>query len=438
MSIPNTRVYVQFDLEASSAAFFTLDDSVQGVLDGVYGLGGDVLEDVTQYVAAITIDRGKSRELDRFSSGQLKVAFHNDNRWFDPFYVDSPYYQQFVPKRQVVITSNDVIQYTGYIDDIDLEYNIGNRKSYAYMKCSDSFTQLTSTLLDTFTTSVQKSGERIEAILDRPEVSWPASLRNIDTGQQTLGADVVDLNTNTLSYLQLVESSEPGALFIDKSGRVAFKDRSNQAPLTDTIIFSDTSIALGVNYDSIQVQYGTENLYNHISVTRTGGTAQVVDDLGSQAIYGIQSLSEDGLLMETDADALNTANFFLNQYALPELRFTNIGFTLEDKSTATQDNLLALEIGDVIRIRFTPNGIGDAIDQYQIITGVSHEIGINSHLINFDFGSTVSLAFALDSATYGVLGGNLPLFDDASSTYDDSTVKYDGSPIDVQLYGLGY
>lgn len=403
MAIPDTRVYVQFDLEASSAAFFTLDDSVQGVLDSVYGLGGDVLEDVTQSVAGITIDRGKSRELDRFSSGQLKVAFHNDNRWFDPFYTDSPYFQQFVPKRQVVITSNGVIQYTGYIEDIDLEYNLGNKKSYAYMKCSDSFTQLTSTLLDGFTNTVELSGTRINTILDRPEVNWPASLRNIDPGHQTLQADVVDAGTNTLSYLQLVESSEPGALFIDKQGRVAFKDRENQAPLTDTIIFSDTPIALGVNYDSIQVQYGTENLYNRISITRTGGTAQIVDDTGSQAIYGIQALNEDGLLMETDADALVTAEYLLNLYSLPELRFTNIGFTLEDKTTAIQDDLLALEIGDIIRIRFTPNGIGDPIDQYQIITGVSHEIGINSHLINFDFGTTVGLVFVLDSEVFGIL-----------------------------------
>lgn len=403
MSIPNTKVFVQFDLEASSAAFFTLDDSVQGVLDSVYGLGGDVLEDVTEYVAGITIDRGKSRELDRFSSGQLKVAFHNDNRWFDPFYTDSPYYEQFVPKRQVVITSNDVVQYTGYIDDIDLEYNLGNRKSYAYMKCSDSFTQLTSTLLDGFTNTVELTGTRINTILDRPEVNWPASLRNIDAGHQTLQADVVDDGTNTLSYLQLVESSEPGALFIDKSGRVAFKDRENQAPLTDTIIFSDTSIALGVNYDSIQVLYGTENLYNRISVTRTGGTAQVVDNLTSQSIYGIQSLNEDGLLMETDGDALTTAEYLLNQYALPELRFTNIGFSLEDKTTVVQNQLLGLEIGDIIRIRFTPNGIGDPIDQYQIITGVSHQIGINSHLINFDFGTTVGLFFVLDSEVFGIL-----------------------------------
>lgn len=437
MAVPDIKVYVQFDLEASSAAFFTLDDSVQGVLDSVYGLGGDVLEDVTQFVAGITIDRGKSRELDRFSAGQLRVAFHNDNRWFDPFYTDSPYYEQFVPKRQVVITVNGTRQFTGYIDDIDLEYNLGNTKSYAYIICSDAFSQLSSTTLDAYNNSIQKTGERINTILSLPEVGWPVSERNLDTGQQTLQADAISDGTNALSYLQLVEQSEPGALFIDKSGKVAFKDRVNQAPLTENVVFADSSITNGVAYDNIQVVYGSENLYNRISITRTGGTAQIADDLDSQSIYGIQALYESDLLMETDADALITAEYLLNQYKLPELRFSSVGFTLENKSTEIQDNLLALEIGDVVRIVFTPNGIGDPISEYQIITGIQHKVEINAHSINFEFGATVGLAFVLDSDIYGVLGGNLPLYDDSSTTYD-SAVKYDGSPIDVQLYGLGY
>lgn len=403
MAVPDIKVYVQFDLEASSAAFFTLDDSVQGVLDSVYGLGGDVLEDVTQFVAGITIDRGKSRELDRFSAGQLRVAFHNDNRWFDPFYTDSPYYEQFVPKRQVVITVNGTRQFTGYIDDIDLEYNLGNTKSYAYIICSDAFSQLSSTTLDAYNNSIQKTGERIDTILSLPEVNWPASERNIDTGQQTLQADVISDGTNALSYLQLVEQSEPGALFIDKSGKVAFKDRINQAPLTENIIFADSPITNGVPYDNIQVVYGSENLYNRISITRTGGTAQIADDAFSQSVYGIQALYESDLLMETDSDALLTAEYLLQQYKLPELRFSSVGFTLENKSTAIQNNLLALEIGDVVRIVFTPNGIGDPISEFQIITGIQHKVEINSHSINFEFGSTVGLSFVLDSEVYGIL-----------------------------------
>jgi hypothetical protein len=401
MPIPNTRVYVQFDLEASSAAFFTLDDSVQGVLDSPYGLGGDVLEDVTQFVAGITIDRGKSRELDRFAAGQLKVVFHNDNRWFDPFFTDSPYYEQFVPQRQVVVTSNGTVQYTGYIDDIDLEYNLGNTKSYASITCSDAFSRISKTELDTFTNTAQYSGERINAILSRPEVDWPVASRNIDTGQQFLQADNVTDNTNTLSYLQTVELSEPGALFIGKDGKVTFKDRVNLPSPSGSILLSDDSS--GINYDEIQVVYGSENLYNRVTITRANGTAQVADSSVSQGIYGVQALNQDGLLMNDDADALILANFLVDKYELPELRFSAVGLTLEDKTSSVANSLLALEINDIVQVKFTPNGIGDPILENAIITGISHVIGINSHLMRFSFGEITGFPFIIEDATYGIL-----------------------------------
>jgi hypothetical protein len=404
MAIPNTKVYVQFDIEASTAAFFTLDDPVQGVLDGIYGLGGDVLEDVTQFVAGISFDRGKSLELDRFNSGTLKVIFHNDNRWFDPFFTDSPYFEQIVPKRQVVITSNGVTQFVGFIDDIDLEYNLGNTKSYASISCSDSFAQLASTGLDAFTNTAQYSGERINAILSRPEVGWPVADRNIDTGQQFLQADVVAENTNTLQYLQLVESSEPGALFIGKDGRVTFKDRVNLPSPSGALLFSDDYS--GINYDEVSVTYGSENLYNHVVITRANGTAQTADSTTSQAIYGVQALNQDGLLMDSDADALTLAEFLINKYELPELRFQSVGMTLEDKTSSVQNDLLALEINDIVQIKFTPNGIGDPIIENAIITGISHDIGINSHLMKFQFGEITGYPFIIEDPTYGILAGD--------------------------------
>lgn len=401
MSIPNTKVYVQFDLEASSAAFFTLDDSVQGVLDSIYGLGGDVLEDVSQYLAEISIDRGKSRELDRFSAGQLKVTFHNDNRWFDPFFVDSPYYEQFVPKRQVKIVSNGVTQFVGYIDDIDLNYNLGNTKSYASITCSDAFARLSSTDLSEYLNTNQYSGDRINTILSRPEVDWPVADRDIDTGGQYLQADLIAEGTNTLNYLQTVESSEPGALFIGKSGKVTFRDRVNLPSVSGLLSFADDGT--GINYDEIQVIYGSENLYNRVTITRTGGTAQVADSARSQSIYGIQALTVDDLLMNTDAAALEMAEFNVVKYELPELRFSALGFTLESKSTAVQNQLLNLEINDIVQIKFTPNGIGSPIIENASITGISHNIAVNSHIIKFSFGEITGYPFILDDATYGIL-----------------------------------
>lgn len=400
MAVPETRVYVQFDLEASSAAFFTLDDSVQGVLDGIYGLGGDVLEDVTQFVSSVSIGRGKSQELDRFTSGQATVTFHNDNRWFDPFFVDSPYYQQFVPKRRVLITINDLPAYSGYIDDIDLSYNLGN-KSFASITCSDAFARLSSTQLEAFTNTAQYSGERINTILNRPEVAWPLADRNIDTGEQLLQADVVDENTNTLNYLQLVELSEPGALFISKDNKITFKDRVDLPSVTGNLIFADDNT--GISYNEIEVIYGSENLYNRVTITRANGTAQVADDAFSQSVYGIQALNQDGLLMDSDADALEIAQFLISEYKLPELRFASLGITLHDKDTSTQNDLLDLEINDVVKIVFTPNGVGQPIDEFALITGISHNIGIDTHMVKFEFGQTTNFPFILDNATYGIL-----------------------------------
>jgi hypothetical protein len=68
-------------------------------------------------------------------------------------------------------------------------------------------------------------------VLSRTEVGgtaiWPASKRVISQGIATVGDYDVSDGTNVLSYLQGVEKSEPGRLFIDKSGRIVFRSRNN-------------------------------------------------------------------------------------------------------------------------------------------------------------------------------------------------------------------
>jgi hypothetical protein len=426
MANPDTRVFIAFDLTASGGSFFALNDPVRGVLDSEYVLGGDVLVDVTNYVASVSINRGKSRELDRFTAGNASVTLHNDDRTFDPFYSDSPFFSQILPRKQVVIESNGIRQFTGYIDDWDLTYELGG-KSFASISCIDGFMQLSATQLSEFTNVSQLSGSRIEAIINRPEVAWPAGERDIDAGQETLQADTVAENTNVLQYLQLIESTEPGALFMSKSGALTFRDRITIPPLVDTLIFADDGRAESVGYSDIEVVYGSENLYNRVIVTREDGLPQAIDNPASQAIYGVQTLSLDGLLLTTDADSLLLANYLLGRYDQPELRFSSLRVNLHDKNTSDQAELLAVEIQDVLKIIFTPNGIGDAIDRYGLVTGIKHSIGIDTHTVTFDFGSVQDFPLILDDPIYGRLGGALPLYDDIGTSYDDDLVRYDGS-----------
>lgn len=426
MATPTTKVYIGFDLAASGGNLFTLNDTTKGKLDSVYVLGGDVLTDVTQYVSSVSVDRGKSRELDRYTAGHASVSLHNDSRIFDPFNTSSPYYTQILPRKPIAIETNGERVFTGFIDDWDLTYDISG-KSYASVSAVDGFLRLSAAELDSFTTTSQLSSARITAILNRPEVAWPIANRNIATGLTTLQADVVPENANALQYLQLVETTENGQLFIDRSGLVTFKNRVTIPPLTTTITFADDATANAIRYTNIGVVYGSENLYNRVTITRAGGTPQVADSFTSQAAYGVAAYSIDGVLLTSNTEALALASYLVGLYDEPELRINEITVALHDKTPTEVDNLLNIEIADVINVIFTPNKIGSAINQYAIVTGIRNDIGIDRHELTFNLGSVSSFPLVLNDPIYGRLGGSLPIYDSATTAYDAPLINYDGS-----------
>jgi hypothetical protein len=161
--------------------------------------------------------------------------------------------------------------------------------------------------------------------------------------------------------------------------------------------------------------------------SREGGTPQTAEDLESQETFGIQSLTIDGLLTDNDTNVRTLAGYLANIYSKPELRFANLTVTLHDKSVSDQLELLGVEINDVLRIVFKPNGIGSAIDDYGLVTGIQHDVTTDSHYVTFEFGYAQDLPIILNHPTYGRLGGSFPVYDDAATTYDDPDVKYDGT-----------
>ena len=426
MAVPDTRVYIGFDLAASGGNLFTLNDTTKGLLNSVYVLGGDVLTDVTQYVASVSVDRGKSRELDRYTAGHASVTLHNDSRIFDPFNTSSIYYSQILPRKPIVIETNGERVFTGFIDDWDLNYDISG-KSFASVSAVDAFMRLSAAELSAFTTTSQLSSDRITAILNRPEVAWPIANRSIATGLTTLQADTISSNTNALTYLQLVETTENGRFFIDRSGAVTFKNRITIPSLTTTVTFADDATANAIRYTNIDVVYGSENLYNRVTVTRLGGSPQVADSLASQALYGVAAYSIDEVLLTSDTEALALAEYLVGLYDEPELRINQITVNLHDKTSVEVDNLINIEIADVVNVIFTPNQVGSPINQYGIVSGIKNNISIDRHELTFELGAVTSFPFILDNPIYGRLGGSLPVYDDAFTAYDATLINYDGS-----------
>lgn len=400
-----TKVEVGFELTVGDTPYFRLDDPVKGKLDNVsYRLAGPIWIDISDKVASVAVKRGKNRELDRYSSASAAVSLHNEDRTFDPLNEDSPYVGNIIPRRSIRVSTSGYTQFTGVIEDWNLTYDVSG-KSNALIQAADAFTLLAQQTLTPGTAIQQTTGERINAVLNQPTVAWPLANRNIDTGSSVVGTDVFE--GNVLSYLQLVEASEQGQLFIAKNGDIRFVNGSvTITSELSTVLFADDGT--GVPYTNAAVNYGTELLYNQVEASSAAGTS-TSNNIESQDKYGITQATVNTLLaVYSSVEALS--QYWVNKYGEPEYRFENLTVNLNGLSGSQQIDVLELELGDIIQIKFTPNGIGSPIQRYGQIINIDHGIGPDRHDITFGVGSLQYSFLVLDDDGFGILDTNALAF----------------------------
>lgn len=404
-STPAVTVEVYFDLSATGGvAAFTLDDTVKGELDNTtYLLAGDTATDVTsKATGSINIRRGRQSQLfTDMPAGTFTVQFRNEDRTFDPLYASSPYVGNIVPGKRVRVSAAGVPLVDGNIEDWNLDYELSGR-SVATIECADGLAQLAAAELSAFTaTASQTAGTRIAAVLNRNEVAWPAN-RNLDTGVSVLQGDTVAANTNALQYLGLVAKSDLGVLYADNEGVITFRDRHHL--VTDEIAATFADNGTGIPFTGVAVSTGTELLYNRVTITRASGTGQTAEDTTSQAAYRVHALSVDGLLMTTNATALEMAQYILATFKEPELRVAELEVQLAGLTSSQQGTVLALDLQSLIAVTYTPNGIGAAIERECLIEGIQHQITPDSHIVRLSLSDALGrYAFVLDDPVLGRL-----------------------------------
>jgi len=397
------KVQIGFDLTTAGGPFLTLDDPIAGQLNNPdWPLGGLTFYDITSRVRSYSIRRGKSRQLDVFQAGVASVVLNNNDRAFDPTFAASPFYGQVIPKREIRITSNGIVQYKGLIDDWNLEF-APQGDSTALAAASDAFSQLANQTLTGGTATLQLSGARVNTILSSADVEWPAEHRDIDSGEVYMGADVIPADTSALTYLQTVERSENGRFFVSKNGDIVFKDQNGVQPSSaDFVTLADDGT--GIKYTGMQVVYGSELLYNQVvaSSITAGGTA-VANDTDSQQAYGVQTLTYTDLLSAYNPDVDSLAVNLVRQYSEPEFRFEAVTINLDEISTVEATQVLNLEIGSVCEIKFTPNGIAPAIQKYAEVIAISHSADVRKHSITLGFSTLDYISLILDDTVFGKL-----------------------------------
>lgn len=401
--MPTQLVEVGFDLVLPEGPFFTLDDPTKGALDNTsYPLAGFIFYDITEFVTGVQVTRGKSDDIDTISSGELVVTLDNQSRTFDPLYAASPFAGNILPKRQVRYTVNGIQQYSGVIDDWNLGFTVDGYADASFT-ASDGFVYLNNQTLATGTATPQLTGARITSILDDPFVQWPTTTRQIDPGHATLGADVIPENQNVLGYLQAIEQSELGLVFIAKNGDFVFRDRNNVPSTTDIVKLTDDGT--GIPYEDIQIVYGSESLVNEIVASSIITTTEITaTDDASQQDYGIFNVTLTDLLLADDAQVENLAVTLLAKYSQPVYRFSEVTVRLNDLTIEEQNSILGLELGDFVQMVFTPSNIPPAINKYAQVIRANHEVSVDGqHLVTLGLNTLNVTYFVLDDTIFGRL-----------------------------------
>jgi len=411
MALP-AQISVSFDF-TSGATFgypFTIGDEKYGKL-GTGTLASTTTPeptvDLTPDVRSISIRRGRNIMRDTFEAGSATVRVLDPNSYFNPQNTSSPYYGFLTPLRKLRISATvgevGYFLFSGYTTDYKYTYPQNQETGYVDIVCSDAFRLMQQAGITTVAsaTAGQDTGTRIGKILD--QVSWPASMRTIDTGNTTCIADPATSRT-ALDALKNAEFSEQGAFYINQEGTAIFLNRTNviktygQTPVE----FNQTT---GIPYTDLRFAFDDKLIINSAGMTRVGGTQQVSEDSASIAKYFPHQLNENNLVAQTDADTLNIAKIYVATRKETTIRIDAMTVDLLDTDVPTA-TMLGLDYFQPLKItNVQPDG-STIVKTLQAL-GFSWDITPNSMKVTLTTLEPIVEGFIIGSDVSGIIGTSI-------------------------------
>jgi hypothetical protein len=411
MTLPAT-ISVSFDF-TSGATFgypFTIGDAKYGVL-GTGTLAATTTPeptvDLTPDVYSISIRRGRNIMRDTYEAGQATIRVLDPLSYFNPQNTASPYYGFLTPLRKLRVSATvggvGYFLFSGYTTDYKYSYPQNQETGYVDLICSDAFRLMQQATLTTVATTPtgQDTGTRIGKILD--QVSWPTSMRTIDTGTTLCQADPGTSRTS-LDALKNAEFSEQGAFYINSEGTAVFLNRTNVIKkYGDTPIeFNQTG---GIPYTNLVFAFDDKLIINSAGMTIVGGTQQVSENATSIAKYFSHQLNESNLVAQTDADALNIAKIYVATRAETTIRIDAMTVDLLDPSVPTA-TMLDLDYFSNLKItNVQPDG--STIVKTLQAQGLDWNITPNSMKVTVTTLEPIVEGFIIGSAVSGIIGTNI-------------------------------
>ena len=409
MAVPTINAIINFSTGPAIAQAMQIDIGQLGV--NVLADNVAVIVDVSNQVDVIQTRRGRNALADEFQTGQLTLRIVDQNGDFNPQNPSSPYFELLTPMKKVQITATySGVTYpifSGFITSyVNSQPKDATEVAYTTIQAVDAQRLAQNAQISTVTgaTAGDLSGTRVNQILNT--ISWPNTQRDIDSGLTTLQNDP-GTNRTSLQSLQTVANSEYGAIYVDASGSFVFQDRAvTVSSIAGTpTVFSDNGA--GIRYADAVWKLDDTLVFNKSTVTRSGGTAQVATNQPSIDKYFLHSYFLDGLLMQTDAVALDYARAYTASRAETSIRCDAITLDLYTPSYTTGTiAALSLDFFNPITVITTQPG-GSTLQKTLQIFGVAFNITPNSWKTTFTTLENVIDGFIIGNVDYGVLGQNV-------------------------------
>lgn len=424
--LPTVRLYVGFTSPTDPGNVFTVGHPTLGQV-GVTQIGAaDTWTEIPQAsIRSWSIRYGSGRGDDptlRYDAASCAIVLNDGDRRFDPDNLAGPYVSggesQVQPMRRVKLVATwagvDYNLFYGLADDWKPDYE-GSQWTTCTLTATDAF-KIFAKEDRTAGLAVggsENSGARVGRILDA--YGWSSQARNIATGDTTLQATT--LEGNMLAELLLVQDTEGGELYMNRSGQVVFRNRKAMIlatrSTTSQALFGDHPSGYAISgelpYLDVKPTTPDEIVVNSADVSRVGGTEQHVEDATSISRYLVRSHTRDDLLMETDAGAASWAGAIIYQYGQPPRRFARLSFNRPrpQEESALWPKLLGAELGDRITVRTRPAGGGSVIERDCFVRGVE----MSGDSVNFETAFVMQGAdryafFVVGDPIYGRVGLN--------------------------------
>jgi hypothetical protein len=373
----NIELTVEAGLSAATGSYAAWDSSLWNT--GTWG-PDTIWTDISPYVRSINTQRRFARDLQQWETGSARVELKNSDGRFSPTNMSSPYITAGVsgvrPWRPIRIKVQGVPIWTGYVLSWDESYSRAHATATVVADCRDEFASLAR--FDGFETTEQGAGEttgrRIHRVLDSASHTGD---RAVDVGYSTCQA--TNLSQNALGELKLVADSEGGAVWVEADGAVWFASRyaliDNTRSRVIQATFGDGTNDAELPCMTIETSNAGEELVNIVSFARAGGTAHIVGDATSRALYGDAPHQRHDLVLEADGDVEGVAQLYVATHKDAEYRIEKITFSprRRDYQAILLYRAILQRVRDLIRVNVRPAG-GHTITRDCFISGISHTI----------------------------------------------------------------